>query len=215
MRVPCHFMPNPVRVTAVLIQVLGLVGVSHADRLLTVPTGRKLPFRTVRYEFRAESTRRGFEENLLAVGIGTAFEFEARTSFRPSDSLTVGTFDVAYNIIAPIPDLSPGLSVGVQDVLNRTEDQRQAYFAATFRPGVPTPSGEAIADISIGILQGRYTHPFVGVSLPVFKEVRLIAEHNGYRPSAAIELRPVRNAALRMQFTQAGPILGLQLYRRF
>lgn len=188
---------------------------AQADRLITVPLGRKLPFGTVRYEYRWSNSSGGASENLLAAGITKAFEIEARTSFRKPDEIVVGTFDVAYNFIAPLPDISPGISIGVQDVLNQTEDQRQAYFALTSRTTMPTPTGNAIADVHVGLLQGRYSHAFFGTSIPIVKEARLLAEHNGYRLTAGLELRPVRDVALRVQFSSQQTMMSLQLSHRF
>lgn len=194
--------------------MLGLSAVAAADRLITIPTGRKLPFGTVRYEFRAEPKQRGAREHLLAAGIGTSFEIEARTSWLQDDRGT-GTFDLAYNVIAPIPDLSPGISFGVQDAMDETEDRRRFYAAITFRPYFTTANGDTPGEVTLGVLQGEYTHPFVGVGIPFTREFRLLAEHNGLRPAAGFEYRPKPNLGFRIQFREHQTMASLQLTTKF
>ncbi|MGV3614464.1 MAG: hypothetical protein ACO1SV_03930 [Fimbriimonas sp.] len=196
------------------LAMLGLAATAAADRVLTVPTGRKIPFGTVRYEFRAEPKQRGAREHLLGVGIGTSFELEARTNWL-DDSHTRGTFDLAYNVIAPLPDISPGISFGVQDALDETEDRRRFYAAITFRPVFTTANGDTPADVTLGLFQGEYTHPFVGVSLPFTREFRVLAEHNGLRPAAGFEYRPRPNLGFRIQFRESQTLASLQLTTKF
>ncbi len=196
------------------LSLLGLASLASADRVLTVPTARKLTYGTVRYEFRAEPKQRGAREHLLGVGIGPAYELELRTEWK-NDRVSVGTFDFAYNLIAPIPELSPGISFGVQDALDQTFDGRRFYLATTFRPIFSTVNGDVPADVTLGLFQGRYTHPFVGVSLPFAREFRLLAEHNGFRPQAGFELRPRPNLGLRIAFRERQTLTSLQYSTRF
>lgn len=198
----------------IVVALLGGAALASADRLITVPTGRKLPFGTVRYEFRAEPKQRGNEEHLFAAGIGTSFEIEARTSWLEQDRGS-GTFDLAYNFIAPIPDLSPGISVGVQDALDQTEDRRRVYAAITFRPYFITANGDVPGEVTVGILQGEYTHPFVGVGIPLAREIRLLAEHNGFRLAAGVEYRPKPNLGFRFQTRGHQTLASLQLTTKF
>ena len=197
-----------------VLAMLGLAAVAAADRLITIPTGRKLPYGTVRYEFRSEGKQRGTREHLLAAGIGTSFELEARTSWLDKDR-GAGTFDLAYNVISPIPDLSPGISFGVQDALDQTEDRRRFYTALTFRPYFITANGDVPGEVTLGIMQGEYTHPFVGVGIPFSREFRILAEHNGLRPAAGFEYRPKPNYAFRFQFRERQTLLSLQLTTKF
>lgn len=198
----------------IVVALLGFAALASADRVISVPTGRKLPFGTIRYEFRAEPVQRGNEEHLFAAGIGTSFEIEARTSWLEKDRGS-GTFDLAYNLIAPIPDLSPGISFGVQDALDQTQDRRRFYAAITFRPYFITANGDVPGEVTLGIFQGEYTHPFVGVGIPFSRELRLLAEHNGFRPAAGFEYRLKPNIGFRMQFRQRQTLASLQLTTKF
>jgi hypothetical protein len=196
------------------LATLGLAAVASADRVITVPTARKLPFGTVRYEFRSEPRGEGAREHLLAAGISTLYELEVRTSWLDSGK-QVGTFDLAYNVLAPLPEIAPGLSFGIQDALDQTEDGRRLYAAITFRPVFVTANGDVPADVTLGIFQGEYTHPFVGVSLPLARQFRVLAEHNGFRPAAGFEIRPQPNLGFRIQFRERQTLASLQVTTRF
>ena len=194
---------------AVIAASLAFSAVASADRLITVPTARKIPVGFGRYEFRGVPKSGGAHESLIGVGLTTLYEMELRTSSLDGGGER-GTFDLAYNVIAPIPELAPGISFGIQDVLGRTQDHRRYYAAVTYRPYVLTANGEMPADVTIGMIQGPYLHPFVGVMLPLAHELRLLVEHNGYRGAAGVEYRPRANFALRWQFRDRQNMASVQ-----
>lgn len=199
---------------AVIAATLGFAAIASADRVITVPTARKIPVGTFRYEFRAVPTAGGAHENLLGFGVNQYFEMEMRTSSLRGGQER-GTFDLAYNVIAPIPELAPGISFGVQDVMNETEDHRRYYAAITWRPIVTTATGDMAADVTIGAIQGKYMYPIVGLNVPLAQQVRLLVEHNGIRPAAGIEIRPQRNLAFRIQFRETKNLASVQYTHKF
>ena len=148
------------------------------------------------------------------MGLNPFVELEVRSNWL-SENDSNATFDLAYNVIAPLPDLSPGISFGVQDVLDETPEGRRAYGAITFRPIFTTINGDVPADVTLGFFQGRYTQAFVGVSFPFARQFRLLAEHNGDQPSAGFELRPRPNLGFRIQFRERETLASLQLTTRF
>ncbi|AIE84288.1 hypothetical protein [Fimbriimonas ginsengisoli] len=199
---------------AFVLTLIASAAIGHADRLITIPTARKLPYRTVRYEFRGEPKQIGERENLIGLGIGTAFDMELRLDQEPGER-AVDTFDFAYNYISAIPGLTPGLSLGVQDAVDRTADGRRFFGAATFREPFTTINGDVPADITLGVFAGRHWSPFVGVSIPFSKEFHLLVEHNGFRISSGIEYQVSSLLNLRAQVRDHQTLLSLQLTRRF
>ena len=201
------------RLAGVVALTLG-AALAQADRLITIPTARKLPLGTVRYEFRGETVSHGETENFLAAGISTSFDMELRTIDEPGRK-TEGTFDLSYNFVAPIPGLTPGLSLGLQDATDKTPDGRRFFGAATFRPQFSTLNGDFPADVTLGVFGGRHWSPFVGVLVPFSKEFHFLAEHNGERIAVGFEYRPVQLFNLRYQVIGKRSELGAQVTTKF
>lgn len=187
---------------------------SQADRLISVPLGRKLPYRTARVEFMGEPYRGGVFESYVGLGVATAFDVEIRTQ-RLRGVKGYNAVDLSYNVIGPIPDFAPGISVGVQDVADATSDGRRFYTAVTYRQSNYTLNGEVPGDITLGAFVGVHSSAFVGVSLPFSREVRLLAEHNGYRLSAGFEIRPTPTVGLRLFVREQQAFASLSLTHRF
>lgn len=200
------------------IAAIGLFGVmaatASADRVITVPTGRKILYRTARYEFRTEPHSGGTAEQLFGVGIGTSIEAEFRSTQLYGADLK-DTLDLAYNVVAPIPDISPGISFGVQDAFNRTTDGRRFFAAFTTRQVVDTLNGAYTAEVTLGVMKGKYTRPYVGLSLPFSEEFRLLVEHNGLRAAAGFEIRPAPMLGLRFQVREKQTFVSAQITTRF
>lgn len=156
----------------------------QADRLISIPLGSKVTFGSMRWETFAELSRARTWDRYLAVGITKEYEI-AYHGERIDDGPMRDTFDFAYQYIAPITDTFPGISVGVQDVLNRTRDGRRAYFAATFRQSLEGLS--APAEVTLGMAQGRHLQAFVGVAFPLHPNFRILAEDNGERIASGVE----------------------------
>jgi hypothetical protein len=193
---------RPIGRAAAGLLVLTLGSSALADRLITVPVGRKIPLGAVRSELFFEPHRGGTSEYYFATGLTREIELEYRTQRLRFQDVRE-TVDLSYNFLSPVSDLSPGISIGVQDVLNRTGDRRRAYVALTYRQSTPTGDGDQPSDLTIGAYAGENSSAFVGWSQPLSANFRLLADHNGYRLSAGMEFRPIRNLALR--FLARGP----------
>jgi hypothetical protein len=198
----------------VWLPLLALVAISDADRLITIPTARKLPFKTIRYELRFQPDSFGTRESLLGIGIGPAFETELRSLQIPSMGST-NTFDFAYNYIAAFPGVSPGISVGVQDAADQTREGRRFYGVTTYRVPCTTANGDYPADVSLGMYAGRHWSPFVGVLIPFSQEIHLLAEDNGSVIAAGFEYRPTPSLNLRFQVRDNRPLMGFQWMTHF
>lgn len=186
-----------------------------ADRLISIPTGSKIPYRVVRGEVMWEKSRSRSMESFLGIGIGKSFDMELRSERFNSDE-SIGSFDLAYNYIAPIQGFGPGLSLGVQDALNKTRDGRRMYFAATFLEGSNSDMiGDKPLTLTLGAYVGSINAAFVGVDLPFTNEVHMLAEHNGRRITFGFEVQPVRWGSIRLLFRERDTLLSAAITRRF
>lgn len=200
---------------AVLFLALTLAsGLLWADREITIPKGRRL----TAHEWRAEILGVPGEKtsNLwFGTGLFETLDFELSLTRTPTREM-VGSFDFSYNFAPPLVDVSPGISFGVQDALNRTESGRALYFATTYRYG---NDGEFNQDVPTEVTFGFWTKSsglfFIGSRLPFSEHVILIAEHNSERLAGGFELRPLKGMVLKTVFASGATSLGLSLTHKF
>jgi len=203
----------PVR-SLLVISLLVLASTSFADRIVDVPTATRLRDDMARFEFLGVPGR---DRSQAWLGIGVAKSFELELTAEKFDSNAyVGSFNVAYNYILPITDLTPGVSLGMKDVLNRTRDGRSAYVAWTQRYG---NIGELNQNVPTEFTIGASSQPdgpfFVGLMVPLAEHLRLLAEHNGKRLTAGVEMRPIPNVGVRLLFRQDENLAGLWVSAKF
>lgn len=186
----------------------------YADRQIFIPTGDKIPFQTMRLEY-LWLNRPGSAFDAWA-GFGVTKDFEAELQLERLDSnAAVGTFNLAYSFVSPITDTVPGLAIGVRDGLNRTEVGRQFYAAATYRVGTAGEAGADHLDATLGVGVGRRTVPFVGVMLPFSPHVHGLAEHDGQRATAGIEVIPFAGLGLRLMAQEHQTLISVRWSARF
>ena len=156
----------------------------------------------------------GTRDRYFAYAPLTGIEFGLRQRMRPGESGHT-TFDFAYNLIAPVASLSPGISVGMLDGLNETPDGRRTYIAFTFRQLLDVGDKGANGEATMGVQFGHINSGFVGVSLPLSTNARFLVEHNGVRISTGFELAFARTARARVITQEGTLLLGLNLSHRF
>lgn len=189
--------------------------VTHADRLINIPQGNKIKFNSIRLE--ADWDLRSNETGRYAVGYGLTREIEVEwTGLQEWGSETAGSANLCYNFINPITDFAPGFSVGVLDALDRSADRRRGYVSATYRYGLDGENNQDVPmELSIGFTSGEAVRPFVGVSLPFSSKLRLMAEHDGFRVNAAVEVKPMRDLAFRFIVRDSQPAAGVVCSLKF
>lgn len=200
--------------TPAALALFTLAAVSAADRLITIPTARKLPYGDIRAEALVERATGRTVEGFLGFGIGKSFETELHTQKLPGRNGIV-TLDFTYNHVAPIPGFAPGVAAGIQDTLNESREGRRLWGAVTHRQHARTISGDDVYDLTFGVSLGRQIAPFAGVSMPIARTLRVLAEHDGYRFSSGFEARVRPGVALRLVFRDRDTLLGLNLATRF
>lgn len=201
------------RLTAILF-VLLTAGSVFADRIFLVPTGKRLTRNLVRAEFMSELSR---DRSMawLGTGIGESFELELTGEKLTSDNYEM-SFDASYNFLVPVTDFMPGVSFGVQDVLNETERGRGLYAAVTYRIGnydehnqdVPTEVTFGFWDRNEGLL-------FAGAKLPFSEHFKLLVEHDSLQFTAGIELSPYRASSFKVMFRESEVLVGFSFQSKF
>ena len=186
----------------------------QADRYFTVPMGRKIPLNTYRLDVSFNPHNRGPFEESLTVGVTKTVEIELRRQAMDSSGARTA-LDLSYNLLGPIADISPGISVGVQDCSDATADGLRGYVAVTYRKIFFTANGDANGDLTIGGYIGTHSTALVGFNLPLSQEVRWLFEHNGYRISTGIEVRPMPQIAIRYYLRDINRLLGLSWTAKF
>lgn len=204
------------RIPLLLALSVGLAPACLADRLITIPIGRKIPFRSIKVDSFAELSSARSLDHWIGVGVTPEFELSYHRE-RIADGPLRDTFDVAYNYVTPLINQAPGISAGVQDVLNQTRDGRRFYLAVTWRQAADNIGmGNVPFEVTLGISQGDRTLPFVGASLPLTESLRLLAESNGNRIASGLELRLFRNQfGARLIVRDQDVMLGANLTLRF
>lgn len=196
------------RQAAIALVVLA-AATAPAERHILAPMGAKLRSGAVRMEAWTQASAK--PRFWLDAGLG--LKFDASLSQTPGRGVSL---DASYNWLAPITDITPGLSVGFQDAFNLTPEGRAVYLAATYRIG---NTGRFNQDVPTEVHLGFWTREsglmFFGVSLPFAREFRLLAEHDSTAITAGFELRPRPEATLRVLWRDGAPGVSLRLSHRF
>jgi hypothetical protein len=192
----------------ILAALAGLCAFAQGDRLIDIPLGRKIPSGVIRLEGQFDQSDASQSDAYLDWGVDSNWEASLHYE-NPVDARGRLTGDLSYNLIPPITGISPGISVGVQDLANNTGDGRRFYAASTFKvdgTDLWTP-----VELTLGASYDHQIRPFVGLSFPLDPRLRLMAEHDGFRISAGAEYKPTRNMALRWVVRGSVSELSLRL----
>lgn len=199
------------------IFTIGLCALSiscFADHLIRIPVGRKIPYLEARLEHLFDQTEPRRNRTRLDFGLTEAIE----ASLVVEDGWGRGrveSFDVSYNVLPPLTNIAPGLSVGVTDGIGKTRDGRSFYVAATYRIGLTGRyNGDVPLEVSHGYAVGDHDGYFVGVTIPFRESFRLLAEHDGRRVNAALEFRPLKDVWVRWIHRPEQSLWSITLVKR-
>ncbi len=183
------FLPTRERVRAIWVSVLltGLMGNALADRLIEIPTG------SIVYPARLR-----LEGGAL---IGKTNETRAQLFLRPTPNLELHgvrtgfdrrteLYGLQYTVIPEVLGYSPGLSVGVSDIFDRSREGRGYFVAISY--GLAS-LGETPLDLDLRIHLGfgfeGMPSFFIGFEVPLTNQFVLLAEHTGERVNFGASLR--------------------------
>jgi hypothetical protein len=199
----------------IIVALVGLAGLSFADRIILAPSALKVRNRHVRFEYDVELNRNRNARGYLAVGMTREIEAELildRVESKPD----LASLNLSYQYLPCIVDAAPGISIGVQDLMDRTIERRMAYVAFTYRFGMDGPHNSFTPlELSLGFGVGRRNGVFVGVMVPFTWQFRLLADHNIRGVSAGLEYFPLHNASLRWIFREGQSQIGMRWTSRW
>lgn len=195
--------------------ILAMSGWTQADRLILAPTGKKIPYGTVRLEHLFDQAEREWYRTALAVGITSTIDAELTfESIEGRDKIL--SYDVSYNFLPPLTNFAPGFSVGLRDGTGKTAEGRYLYLASTFRFGqIGRYNSDTPSEVTLGFSVGDRTSPFVGVLLPVRESLRLMAEFDTRRVTGGLEFRPHRDVWVRWIHREEQSLWSLTLVSRW
>lgn len=202
------------RYLAVAVTLLAVTSV-HADRLLFIPTGKKLPQGTLRGEWLFDGGDRERNRFYLGAGVTRNLEVEFLTFSPPRHGESrLDSFNLSYNYVDPVVGFVPGITLGIRDVLNRSEG-RALFIATTYRIGlVGEFNSDTPAELTLGVGTKPYRGAFVGVTLPFTATFRAIGEHDSRDLRAGFEFKPHRDVAFRWFHQEQGGTWSLSWTRR-
>lgn len=194
-----------------ILAVLALFAVplaAHADWNLRTPAGLPVFKNEIRGTFEGRKGEDTFGR--LSYGLGNGLSVAATSTGRDRFS-----GDLAYNYLVPFPDAAPGISVGVLDVADELAG-RAFYLAVTMRYGNYDPGNQDVpTELTFGFLSRDGGQGFASFALPVSEKLWFRAEYDGQNPLGAIELRPVKELAVRGMVDRNGPSLGVGVRIQF
>ncbi|MCW5943600.1 MAG: hypothetical protein KIS66_15320 [Fimbriimonadaceae bacterium] len=199
---------------ALAVCLLAAVAV-RADRLLFIPTGKKLPQGTVRGEWLFDGGDRERNRFYLGAGITKNIEFEFLTFSPPrSGQSRLDSMNVSYNYVDPVVGFVPGITLGVRDLFDRSEG-RAFFVATTYKIGLDgLYNSDTPAELTLGLGTKPYRGAFVGVTLPFTATFRIIGEHDSRDLRAGFEFKPHRDLAFRWFHQEQGGTWSLSWTRR-
>jgi len=187
---------------------------SQADRLIFTPLGKKIPENKAKLEFLSIPSR-DVAFGWIGVGVTNQIELELSGESFDSNKIDLG-INLSYNYIAPITDISPGISFGFQDVTNNTVDGRSLYLAVTYHFGnIGELNQNQPTIFTLGLSSRENGFVFFNFALPLSDQFRILGEHDSFRITAGVEFRPIEDASLRFLFRDGSPMVGMSFSRRF
>ena len=202
------------RLTVLALVLMGLSAFSGADRLLTTPTGKKIPQNAAKLEFLSTPSR-DTVFGWIGYGVTDSIELEVYGESFDSDRITPGV-NLSYNYLTPITDLAPGISVGVMDIADQTVGRRTVYAAITYYFG---NWNELNQDTPTVLTMGGWSRDgggfFFNFSVPFTNAIRFIGEHDGGTLTAGLEYKPFEEASLKYVFREGSPSVGFSFQKRF
>lgn len=194
--------------TLALLALFAVPLAAHADWNLRTPAGLPVFKNEIRGTFEGRKGEDTFGR--LSFGLGNGLSVAATSAGRDRFS-----GDLAYNYLVPFPDAAPGISVGVLDVADELAG-RAFYLAVTMRYGNYDPGNQDVpTELTFGFLSRDGGRGFASFALPVSEKLWFRAEYDGQNPLGAIELRPVKELAVRGMVDRNGPSLGVGVRIQF
>ena len=185
-----------------------------AERLFNIPTASKTKIGD--YKFGVRYNQHRFKDYEGQIGFGISDSIDAEATTERIGNRTTSSMNLSYNLLTAFPDLAPGLSIGLRDILDNSRQGRSAYFAFTFKVNqFGTYNQNTPLEVTIGAATGGMDGMFFGAMIPFVDQFRLIAEHDTLGMQAGLEIRPTKDLSIQWMFRREKTQLGFGWSMRF
>ncbi|MBI5708370.1 MAG: hypothetical protein HZC36_15415 [Armatimonadetes bacterium] len=194
---------------------IALSSSAAADRFIHGPIAQKLPYGALKLEGLWSGAEGRTASQRVGLGFATVFDGELVWDRRPGHESQF-TFDLAYNYTDPVVTLIPGVSIGVQDALNRSEAGRRFYWVTTYHYGLDGKLNQNVPlEFTLGASLGARNGAIASFNIPFANWIRLVSEYDAGRLTQGLEYRPSKEAVVRMLFEEKTVLWTASLVRRF
>ena len=164
----------------------------------------------MRGEMLIQPSQPGSSYYFFGVGLTTFIDAEIESD-QLKDEKNFTQLNLDFNLNAPIPGLAPGISFGVQDATDQSPLGRREYMAISFQDngGGGLLSGNATVETTMGVSVGHTTHFFIGASLPVNDQFRLMVEDDGTHVNTGAEFKTGFGPYVRLVFREDQTLLSI------
>lgn len=178
--------------------------------------GKKVPFGTAKFLYLASFEKDELVKASFGFAVTTAIDAEL-TYERIDGGATSGSIDIAYNVLDPLVGFGPGVSFGIRDVLDNTEDGIAPYMALTYHVGNTGDANQETPSVATLGFMIRDSDPefFVGYSQPFTNKVLFVIEHDSESATVGFEFRPTPGANLRWLHRSSGQLFQIGFSARF
>lgn len=197
-----------------LFTILISSSLCFADRIVFIPTGKKIFTKEVKIDF-LNFTAPDETYGWLSYGINPDFEISLTGQNINSHSI-ITSVDASYHYLPALIDISPAVAVGVIDAFGVTQTGTIGYLAFTFEFG---NWGNLNQDVPTEFTLGFWTRSegflFAGARLPFSEQVWIFAEHDSASITAGLEYSPSPEIKGRVLFRDGVPGFGFTFQKRF
>ena len=193
-----------------------LTAAAFAERLVFLPIGDRYANRSYRIESLFGTQSFDSMYTFVGFGFGNALYAEVTLESKRPGLRDQGALDLSYNYIPSIPDLSIGISAGIQDVTNQTRGKRSFYVAITGRfNNYEEYNSESPSELTLGAGTGRYDGLFVALRQPITNQLHFLAEYDTVALMAGLEYSLSKELRLRCLVQDQRTFLGASFATRF
>lgn len=200
---------------APLLVLLSISAGGFADRFIHAPIAQKLPYGALKLEGLWSGPEGKTVSQRVGLGFATVFDGELVWDRRPGHDSQF-TFDLAYNYTDPVVTLIPGVSIGVQDALNKSEQGRRFYWVTTYHYGLDGKFNQSVPlEFTLGASVGSRNGVIASFNIPFTNWIRFVSEYDAGKLTQGLEYRPAKEATVRMLFEERTVLWTASLLKRF
>lgn len=202
---------------ALLTGIFGLSSLTFAERLIFIPTAKRLADFETKAELLVEGLSLANRQSWVSAGFGGKFEVEIYNEKLRSGLSDRSSMNFSMNILPALTDFGGGFAIGILDSANETVARRGIYGVFTFRSGNFDPqNSNSSTDLSVGFgTYPRFRGFFLGMRHPFTDNFKLLAEYDSRQAAVGFEVIPAPGMTLKWIAQEKQTFVGLSYSLRF